>query len=181
MTSNLKQIRDMLIEDFGKGYANFGQPKLKGRIVGLMTFSNKPLTLDDICEALGVSKGPVSTIARQLEESGLLRKVWVKGDRKDYYQIVEDMFTVSSRINLKYIKQNLEIAQRNSHLLSKVEVILQGDELENCKAVLQRMEEMKEFYTLLIDVFQKFITDWERKFIEHSTKRRSTVLNETLD
>ena len=36
-------------------------------------------------EALAISKGSASTAVRQLEQWGAVRKVWVKGDRKDYY------------------------------------------------------------------------------------------------
>ncbi len=85
-----------LVEDIGKAYSDFGQPMLKGRIVGLLLTSPEPLTLDEICQKLEVSKGPVSTHARQLEEMGFLRRMRVKNDRKDYYQLADESFIRSS-------------------------------------------------------------------------------------
>jgi len=37
-------------------------------------------------ERLGISRGSASMTVRQLEQWGAVRKVWVKGDRKDYYE-----------------------------------------------------------------------------------------------
>jgi len=36
-------------------------------------------------QALGISKGSASMCVRQLEQWGAVNKVWVKGDRRDYY------------------------------------------------------------------------------------------------
>ena len=40
---------------------------------------------DDMKESLGISKGSASMSVRQLEQWGAVQRVWVKGDRKDYY------------------------------------------------------------------------------------------------
>ena len=46
--------------------------------------------MSQICEVLGISKASVSTGTRQLATWGALRKVWIPGERKDYYEAVED-------------------------------------------------------------------------------------------
>ena len=40
---------------------------------------------------LGISKGSASTGTRQLAAWGATRKVWVPGERRDYYEVVEDL------------------------------------------------------------------------------------------
>ena len=40
---------------------------------------------------LGISKGSASTGTRQLAAWGAIRKVWVPGERRDYYEVVEDL------------------------------------------------------------------------------------------
>jgi DNA-binding transcriptional regulator GbsR (MarR family) len=61
-----------------------------GRVVGqlyiYLYFSSEPRNLADMQAALGCSKGSASTAVRQLEAWGAVKKVWVKGDRKDYYE-----------------------------------------------------------------------------------------------
>ncbi len=87
---------DALIEDFGKSYADFGQPILRGRIIGLLLGATQPLSLDEIAERLAVSKGPVNINCRQLEEMSFVRRIWVKNDRRDYYQLTDDFFLRNS-------------------------------------------------------------------------------------
>ena len=40
---------------------------------------------------LGISKGSASMGTRHLASWGALRKVWVPGERRDYYEVVEDL------------------------------------------------------------------------------------------
>lgn len=59
--------------------------RVGGQIYALLFLSDEPLSLDEISEKLGVSKSNISINVRMLEEYDLVRKVWVKGSRKDYY------------------------------------------------------------------------------------------------
>ena len=59
--------------------------RVGGQIYALLFLSEEPLSLDDIGERLGVSKSNISINIRMLEDYNLVRKVWVKGSRKDYY------------------------------------------------------------------------------------------------
>jgi DNA-binding transcriptional regulator GbsR (MarR family) len=40
---------------------------------------------------LGISKGSASMGTRHLASWGALRKVWIPGERRDYYEVVEDL------------------------------------------------------------------------------------------
>jgi len=42
-------------------------------------------------EMLGISKGSASVGTRQLVSWGAIRKVWIPGNRRDYYEVVEDL------------------------------------------------------------------------------------------
>jgi len=59
--------------------------RVVGQIFAYLYFSEPPRTLDDMKEALGISKGSASMGVRQLEQWGAVQRIWVKGDRKDYY------------------------------------------------------------------------------------------------
>src|SRR5207245_2860456 len=55
------------------------------------------LSMDDIMEKLGISRGNVSMNLSKLVEWGLVRRVHKRGDRKDYYESLSDvweMFTL---------------------------------------------------------------------------------------
>lgn len=82
---------DDAIETFIHGAGNVSAAllgminRVGGQIYALLFLSDEPLSLDEISEKLGVSKSNVSINVRMLEEYDLVRKVWVKGSRKDYY------------------------------------------------------------------------------------------------
>jgi len=74
------------IEDVGTLTQSLGVGRVIGQIYAYLYFSREPRNLADMQETLAISKGSASTGVRQLEQWGAARKVWVKGDRKDYYE-----------------------------------------------------------------------------------------------
>lgn len=84
---SLEKATEMFIQGAGQisaallGMVN----KVGGQIYALLFLNEEPLSLDDISEKLGVSKSNISINIRLLEEIKLVRKVWVKGSRRDYY------------------------------------------------------------------------------------------------
>jgi DNA-binding transcriptional regulator GbsR (MarR family) len=73
------------IEEAGNATQALGVGRVLGQIYAYLYFSAEPRTLDDMKEALGISKGSASMGVRQLEQWGAAQRVWVRGDRKDYY------------------------------------------------------------------------------------------------
>ena len=74
------------IEDAGNLTQALGFGRVTGQIYALLYFSADPSSLDDLKRELAISKGSASMCVRQLETLGAVQRVWVKGDRKDYYQ-----------------------------------------------------------------------------------------------
>jgi len=73
------------IEEAGATTQAIGVGRVVGQIYAFLYFSETPRNLDDMKEALGISKGSASMGVRQLEQWGAVQRIWVKGDRKDYY------------------------------------------------------------------------------------------------
>lgn len=156
----MHEIRHSIIEDFGNGYAGFGNSELMGRVVGLFICASSPLTVDQIAEYLNVSKSPVNQICNRLEELKLIRKVWVKGERKYHYQIVEDVFLQAS-LNLSRLTEgNVQIAERNLQGIVKKYHAASAAEKEALRVMGKRLIEMREFHQRLIKSYQRFIEEW---------------------
>ena len=73
------------IEEAGNTTQALGVGRVVGQIFAYLYFSEEPRGLDHMKESLGISKGSASMGVRQLEQWGAVKRVWVKGDRKDYY------------------------------------------------------------------------------------------------
>lgn len=67
-------------------------PNTLKRLMSVMYYYEKPMTLDDMTELLGMSKASMSIAVRELDEMGLVKKIWKKGERKDIYQVEEDNY-----------------------------------------------------------------------------------------
>lgn len=108
--STVNSVRQTIIEGSGQlsasllGILN----KVCGQIFALLLLSPKPLSLDDIVNELQVSKGSVSINIRLLEEYKLVKKIWVKGSRRDYYEAVIKVPTTIIREFLEKIRRNIQ-------------------------------------------------------------------------
>ncbi|MDZ7266574.1 MAG: MarR family transcriptional regulator [candidate division KSB1 bacterium] len=156
----MDDLRTAIITDFGNGYASFGNSELMGRIVGLLLCASEPMTVEQIAEALRVSKSPVNQICNRLEEVKLIRRAWVKGGRKYHYEIVDNVFLQAS-LNLSRLTEgNVQIAERNLQLVAERYKTAPEPEREALLIIAQRLLEMREFHRKLIESYQRFIEDW---------------------
>ncbi len=88
----MDRAHERFVEEVGLAAEADGLPRIAGRLFGHLLLSSGPCSLDEIAEALGVSKGSASTDARLLLRHGWLRRAGVAGDRKDYYEMAPDFF-----------------------------------------------------------------------------------------
>ncbi|MDR9439738.1 MAG: transcriptional regulator [Halomonas sp.] len=91
-TQRLEEARDVVISALAQSMVAYGVTPSVGRIYAVLYFSASPLTLDDIKDEVAMSKASVSTGVRELIDTGMVVKVWKKGDRKDHYIAEKDFF-----------------------------------------------------------------------------------------
>lgn len=139
-----------LIEEAGKATQSLGFGRVLGQLYMVLYFSPKPCTLADMQHALSISKGSASTMVRQLEQWGAVRKVWVKGDRKDYYEAEIWFGRILKQASVDTVGKKLS-AYRD--LLNEVE----GDmkRLKNGEGdfVRGQIVKLRKFHDLLADLW----------------------------
>lgn len=152
----MDETKREMLQAFGEAYRGFGLSKQMGHIVALLLYSPQPLSLDEITQQLGMSKGPISQVTRRLNERNIIRKVWNPGSRKDYYEIQPEVFANAFRNFAHLIHHNTEIAQ---DLSVKVEASA-ADVVPDKELLLKRLKEMETFYTLMEKHFNVFLEEW---------------------
>lgn len=105
-----KQVQ-RFIEKIARNFEIEGAPGMAGRVFGLLLLTPGELSLDQIAERLGVSKGSVSTNARYLERLGLVERYTVPGERRDYYGMGQDMYRRMLETRLARLEQARETFQ----------------------------------------------------------------------
>jgi len=148
LNTNLTQARDNIIESAGRTTQNFGWGRIIGQLYALLFFSPTPLSLDDMAESLKVSKGSVSTNIRELEKWGAVRQVWVKGDRKDYYEAEVDSMKILKSGILPFVKRKID---------SSFSAVSESRELlkDNSQSFISEDKELSEFYSNRLDLIEK--------------------------
>ncbi|MCA9932297.1 MAG: MarR family transcriptional regulator [Ardenticatenaceae bacterium] len=94
MNDSLSTAKENFVHSMSRISSFWGFPKALGAIFGATYLSPRPITLDELVEEVGVSKGAVSTHVRRLERLGLIHKHVQLGDRKDYYVAETDFWKV---------------------------------------------------------------------------------------
>lgn len=148
-------IKKDFIQDFGEAYNMFGLPHLMGRIVGLLLHADNPISLDSISKDLNVSKGPVSQIIKRLRDHNQVKRVWVPGDRKDYYIADPDIFQNSFKSHMNMMHNNLLIAQ-------KYKTLLEDKQYVGSHAFQTNINEMDVFFQNVMKHYKILINEWEK-------------------
>ena len=140
------QIRARFIETGGHVTQSIGIGRVIGQIFAHVYLSPEPQTLDDMVAALGISKGSASMSVRQLLQWGALQPVWIKGERKDYFEASEDFPQLVRRALLDLIGRRMQVAD---NLLIDTEQWLaesgNGAESADLKFIHRRVKKLRVF------------------------------------
>src|SRR5947208_13891345 len=102
------QARAVFIEGMGAASATSGVlTQLQGRIFAVLFLEDHPLSLDEIAEALQLSKSNISINIRNLVEWHLVRRVSVPNSRRDHYEAASDFWRVRQEIMERRFRGNI--------------------------------------------------------------------------
>lgn len=141
-----------VIEEFALGFEVHGMPRMAGRILGRLLMCHPPQqSMSQLAEALGASKGSVSSMTRLLIQRGVVERFTVPGDRQDYFRIragsVSDMF----REHLRSITHQLALLQKA--------IAVADDRTEEG---LARLHDAQDFLEFLRREIPGLLAKWDR-------------------
>ena len=93
----LEEVEEDFVGLWRRMSALWGISPTMAEIHGLLYITGAALSMDDIMARLGISRGNVSMNLSKLVEWGLVRQVHKRGDRRDYFESLSDvweMFTL---------------------------------------------------------------------------------------
>lgn len=82
------------VETWGGMGASWGIPRTMAQVHALLYAAGRPLTADQVVEALGISRGNASMTLRRLEEWQLVVRRHRRGDRRDFFVAEQDPWKV---------------------------------------------------------------------------------------
>lgn len=152
MNEALVQSRDALIQSLGRQSAFWGLGKTAGEMYAVLYLSSEPVSLEDLALRLRVTKGNISVAIRQLEQLGMVRRSWQKGDRRVFFEAETDFWKIAhSVLELRHkpeFDQSFALVEESARLAEQAEPSVERDE------VIEHLKMLQEFYCLLDSVVE---------------------------
>lgn len=134
----LEEAKQQFINSWGAFGTQWGINRTMAQIHALLLISTEPITQDDMMEHLSISRGNVNMNIRDLIGWGLVERVIVSGERKEYFTADKNIWKVATQIIKERKKRELDPMLK---LLSQLENI---DDKKEAGA--------KEFLTVVGDI-----------------------------
>jgi DNA-binding transcriptional regulator GbsR (MarR family) len=117
----LAEARQQFISSWGAFGTHWGINRTMAQIHALLLISPDPLTQDEIMEELHISRGNVNMNTRELINWGLIERVLLPGERKEYFTAEKDIWKVVRQIVKERKKRELEPMLKLLDQLEKVD------------------------------------------------------------
>ena len=138
----LAEAKQQFIHSWGVLGSQWGINRTMAQVHALLLVSSEPLSTDDLMEQLNISRGNANMNIRELMDWGLVDKVIVPGDRKEYFSAEKDIWKVSTRIMYQRKKRELDPMVKVLNQISTIE----GDKKDaEVKAFTDTITNIKKF------------------------------------
>lgn len=156
----LSEAKQQFISTWGAMGTHWGINRTMAQVHALLMISPDPLTQDDIMAQLNISRGNVNMNIRDLIDWGLVDRVIISGERKEYFTAEKDIWKVSTQIIKERKKRELDPMLKLMDQLSKVE----GDKKDkHVKTFVDTIVGIKKFgvhANTMLDVLVKSDENW---------------------
>ena len=119
----LTEAKQQFISSWGAFGTHWGINRTMAQIHALLLISPDHLTQDDMMEELNISRGNTNMNIRELINWGLVERVIIPGERKEFFTAEKDIWKVVKQIVKERKKRELEPMMQ---LLDKLEDV-EGD------------------------------------------------------
>ena len=132
-------------------FEELGLPRMAGRVIGwLLVCEPAHQSLTELAETLQASKASISTSTRMLVQFGVIEKVSLPGDRRDYVRIKPEAWSQAMQKFERETRMVLELARDGLAILG-----------EAPRERRERLEELHDVYDFLRGLAPKLEEAWQ--------------------
>lgn len=106
--ARIKAARERFVALWGQMASSWGIPRSMAEVHALLLVAGAPMNTDDLMEALHISRGSASMTLRALQEWGVVSRVHIRGDRKEYFQAEQDIWKLFRTILRERKKREID-------------------------------------------------------------------------
>jgi len=108
LQQTVRDARERFVALWGQMASNWGVPRTMAEVHALLFIAGEPMNTDDVMQGLGISRGNASMTLRALQEWGIVSRVHLRGDRKEYFQAEQDIWKLFRTILRERKKREID-------------------------------------------------------------------------
>jgi DNA-binding transcriptional regulator GbsR (MarR family) len=154
-----KEAKEELIQAWGNLGSSWGLNKTMAQIHALLMISPKPLSTEEIMEDLSISRGNANMNIRALLDWGIVYRILVPGERKEYFKAEKDVWSLARQVVKERRKRELEPILKALKTVGEVE----NDGTDETKEMKRMVKDLKSFADRsgqVLDAFGKSDENW---------------------
>ena len=141
MTDSQRKALILRVADAVGGLMEFwGFKRNMGRMWAVLYLESEPKSAADLGNLLSLSSGAISMTANELVMRGVIKKSWVPGQRRDYYEAETNIWKMVSRVlrerELQQIRAAIEVFDDAIQQLNSAE---DADDAAKCSFAKDRV------------------------------------------
>ena len=106
---SLWESERIVSDSIGRLMELWGFKRNMGRVWTVLYLAGEPVTASTLRDRLQLSSGAISMTLNELSRWGVVRKLWVQGDRRDFYEAEANVWKMISRVMRE--REQTEITQ----------------------------------------------------------------------
>lgn len=163
----LSEAKLQFIASWGAFGTHWGINRTMAQIHALLMVSPDPLTQDEVMEQLNISRGNVNMNMRDLISWGLVERVILPGERKEYFSAEKDIWKVATQIIRERKKRELDPMMK---LLAQLENIDGDKKDKHVKQFTDTVSGIRKFGKQADQVLDVMIKADENWFLSNLVK-----------
>jgi DNA-binding transcriptional regulator GbsR (MarR family) len=99
--------QDEFIAAWGQMGSSWGISRTMAEVHALLHITGQPMNTDEVMDRLRISRGNASMSLRSLVEWGIVQRVHKRGDRKEYFQSEQDVWSLARTIIRERLRREI--------------------------------------------------------------------------
>jgi DNA-binding transcriptional regulator GbsR (MarR family) len=156
----LTEAKQQFISSWGAFGTHWGINRTMAQIHALLLVSAEPLTQDDIMEELNISRGNTNMNIRELINWGLVERIILTGERKEFFTAEKDIWKVVKQIVKERKKRELEPMLRLLDQLEDVEDDKRDKQVKAFVEIISGIKKLGKQADKTLDIMVRADENW---------------------
>ena len=156
----LSEAKAQFIQAWGLLGAQWGVNRTMAQIHALLLIAPDPLSAEEIMEALDISRGNANMNVRELMNWGIVEKMLVPGERKEFFVAEKDIWKVGIAIARERKKRELDPILKVLLQLHKVDGDQKDKHVKAFRETIQNIQKFANQTDAALNAFIKSEDNW---------------------